>query len=119
MAMLNFCSPVGASHEVTPTGLIIQHDQSISTPELKVVVSEADKFSIIESIVSNGNFDNGTITTIDGIRVDYVDGWGLVRASNTGPYLTLRFEADSTESLDRIRSLFRKQLQNIDPSLNF
>jgi len=99
--------------------LMTEFPKSISTPELKVVVSEADKFSIIENIVSNGNFDNGTITTIDGIRVDYVDGWGLVRASNTGPYLTLRFEADSTESLDRIRSLFRKQLQNIDPSLNF
>jgi len=99
--------------------LMAEFPKSISTPELKIVVSELDKFSIIKNILSNGNFDDGTITTIDGIRVDYIDGWGLVRASNTGPYLTLRFEADSTDSLDRIRSLFREQLQNVDPSLNF
>ena len=107
------------SQDVSLTELMKEFPKSLSTPELKLAVSESAKFSIVASIVSDGDFGDGTITTIDGVRVDYVDGWGLVRASNTGPWLTLRFEADNTESIDRIKDLFRAQLQNVDPSLNF
>ncbi|MDH3644158.1 MAG: phosphomannomutase/phosphoglucomutase, partial [Gammaproteobacteria bacterium] len=60
-----------------------------------------------------------TITNIDGLRVDYPDGWGLIRASNTSPVLTLRFEADMQSALDRIQDLFQERLTAIDPALKF
>ena len=63
-------------------------------------------------------FGDGTVTNIDGIRVDFVDGWGLIRASNTSPVLSLRFEADTEEALARIKGVFAEQLANIDPSLS-
>jgi len=65
-----------------------------------------------------GTFD-GTLTTIDGIRVDYPDGWGLIRPSNTSPVLTLRFEADGQSVLERIQKVFRDELKKIDPKLTF
>lgn len=99
--------------------LMSEFPTSISTPEIKIHVSEEKKFSIIEQLKSTGVFGDGAITMIDGIRIDYADGWGLIRASNTGPYLTLRFEADTSHSLDRLQLLFRAQLQNVDSSLIF
>jgi phosphomannomutase/phosphoglucomutase len=56
---------------------------------------------------------------IDGIRVDFEDGWGLIRPSNTSPVLSLRFEADTQEALDRIQDEFQAQLANIDDTLKF
>jgi phosphomannomutase/phosphoglucomutase len=50
--------------------------------------------------------------------VEYADGWGLVRASNTGPALTLRFEADTEKALERIKTVFREQLARVDDSLD-
>ena len=56
-----------------------------------------------------GLFEGAEITTIDGLRADFKDGWGLVRASNTTPVLVVRFDADSEEALSRIKELFRAQ----------
>jgi phosphomannomutase/phosphoglucomutase len=84
-----------------------------------VNTTESAKFSIMERLSKEGKFGEGTITTIDGIRVDYPDGWGLVRPSNTSPVLTLRFEADGQSALDRIQKVFRDQLKKIDPKLVF
>jgi phosphomannomutase/phosphoglucomutase len=69
--------------------------------------------------VFTADFKDATLTTIDGLRVDFADGWGLVRASNTEPALTLRFEADSDESLENIKSAFRELLQEVKSDLNF
>lgn len=88
-----------------------------STPELKIQTTEAAKFEIVERLSESGDFGDGTVTSIDGVRVDYPDGWGLIRASNTSPVLTLRFEADDAEALARIRSDFEVQIAKIDPSL--
>jgi len=77
------------------------------------------KFTVMERLSKEGKFADGTITAIDGIRVDYPDGWGLVRPSNTSPVLTLRFEADGQSALDRIQRVFRDQLKKIDPKLTF
>ncbi len=88
-----------------------------STPELKIQTTEAAKFEIVERLSQSGDFGDGTVTSIDGVRVDYPDGWGLIRASNTSPVLTLRFEADDAEALARIRSDFEVQIAKIDPSL--
>ncbi len=91
--------------------------QLYSTPELKVAVSEQDKFGLIGKIAESGDFANGTITTIDGLRVDYTKGWGLVRASNTSPALTLRFEAESPEALEKIQQIFKRELLKADKTL--
>jgi len=93
--------------------------QTVSTPELKIDSDEKAKFELMEKLSANANFGDGKITTLDGIRVDFPDGWGLVRASNTSPALTLRFEADDEAALERIEMLFKQQLAAIDPTLRF
>ncbi|WP_210768828.1 phosphomannomutase/phosphoglucomutase [Zestomonas carbonaria] len=90
----------------------------ISTPEINVQVTEETKFRIIERLQSGGEWGEGSVTTLDGVRVDYPKGWGLVRASNTTPVLVLRFEGDTQAELERIRELFRAQLLAVDPNLN-
>lgn len=91
--------------------------EDISTPELNVEVTEREKFAIIERLGQVGEFGDGNISSIDGIRVDYADGWGLCRASNTTPVLVLRFEAETDEALERIKTIFREQLQKAAPDL--
>lgn len=87
------------------------------TPEIKVKVADDRKFTLVQQLAEQGDFQNGNITAIDGIRVDYSKGWGLVRASNTSPALTLRFEAESDEALVYIKQVFKRELQKIDSSL--
>jgi len=91
--------------------------EDVSTPELNVEVTEQTKFGIIEQLGQKGDFGDGSISTIDGIRVEFSDGWGLCRASNTTPMLVLRFEAESDEALERIKSVFREQLGKAAPDL--
>ncbi len=87
--------------------LFAEFPVTFTTPEIKVNTTESAKFTVMEKLAKEGNFGDGTITTIDGIRVDYPDGWGLVRPSNTSPVLTLRFEADGQAALDRIQRVFK------------
>lgn len=91
--------------------------EDLSTPEINVSVTDEGKFELIESLCTQGNFEGGNLSTIDGVRVDYPDGWGLCRASNTTPSLVLRFEADDEASLARIQQVFREQLSMVDPEL--
>ncbi|MFU8816609.1 MAG: phosphomannomutase/phosphoglucomutase, partial [Pseudomonadales bacterium] len=99
--------------------LFAQFPVTFSTPELKIHTSEQGKFATMERLAAAGDFGGGTVTAIDGLRVDYPEGWGLVRASNTGPVLTLRFEADSEEALEQLQRLFEQQLAAVDPQLRF
>ena len=99
--------------------LFAEFPVTFSTPEIKVNTTDTMKFTVMERLSKEGKFADGTITAIDGIRVDYPDGWGLVRPSNTSPVLTLRFEADGQSTLDRIQRVFRDQLKKIDPKLTF
>lgn len=89
-----------------------------STPEINLPVPDDAKFALIERLATDGDFGEASITDIDGVRVDYPDGWGLCRASNTTPNLVLRFEAESSEALERIKAIFREQLQKAEPSLS-
>jgi len=91
--------------------------EDISTPELNVEVSDETKFPLMEKLGREGDFGDGNISTIDGIRVEFTDGWGLCRASNTTPVLVLRFEAETEEALERIKAVFREQLQKAAPDL--
>jgi len=93
--------------------------QLVITPEIKIATPDSSKFDLIKRLTETGDFQNGNITTIDGIRVDYSKGWGLVRASNTSPALTLRFEAESEEALAIIQQIFKRELLKVDASLVF
>ncbi|MCG8316258.1 MAG: phosphomannomutase/phosphoglucomutase [Pseudomonadales bacterium] len=91
--------------------------EKVSTPELSIPVSDEKKFTLISRLSEQGQFSDGNMVTLDGIRVDYPDGWGLVRASNTTPSLVARFEADSEEALERIKGIFRDQLRSVDANI--
>ena len=80
-------------------------------------MAEANKFASVDEL-RRYDFPGGAVSQIDGIRVDYDDGWGLVRASNTTPVLVLRFEASSESALARIRNEFQTRLHSIDASLD-
>lgn len=90
---------------------------AVSTPEILIPISEEEKFLVIKKIVENADFSPGKINTIDGIRVDYKNGWGLLRASNTTAALTARFEASSEDELKVIMQEFHAQVGLIEPSL--
>ncbi|MGB3610229.1 MAG: phosphomannomutase/phosphoglucomutase [Cellvibrio sp.] len=89
-----------------------------ATPELKIAVPDADKAALIQQLIEQGDFQSGKPTTIDGLRVDFAKGWGLVRPSNTSAALTLRFEAETEEILEKIKRLFKRELLKIKPDLN-
>lgn len=90
---------------------------TINTPEIIIPVPDDYKFELVEKIINEADFSSGKVNTLDGIRVDFSDGWGLVRASNTGPALTARFEADTTGHLKIIQEEFRAQIALIDPNV--
>jgi len=95
-----------------------QLPKAFSTPELNININEEKKFKIVEDFVSQADFGEGKKVTIDGLRVDFDDGWGLLRASNTTPKLVLRFEANSPERLNEIQNIFLNQLKKIDETIN-
>ena len=100
-----------------PVEVFAELPDGISTPELKVEMGEGRQHRFVEDLARNAGALSGRFTGIDGVRVDYADGWGLVRASNTTPSLVLRFEGDSPEALARIRNVFGHALLDLDPEL--
>ena len=97
--------------------LFAELPKSVSTPELKVQVAEGEQYKVIEEFVAKAKFEGARLSTIDGLRADWPDGWGLVRASNTTPCLVLRFDAKDEQSLARVKSVFREQLLAAAPGL--
>jgi rubredoxin len=94
----------------TPEEIFATLPKNISTPELKVELAEGEHYRFMDKLRQQASFGDATLITIDGVRADWPDGWGLVRASNTTPVLVLRFEADNAVALKRIQQVFRKQL---------
>lgn len=90
--------------------------EDVSTPEINIQVTEDEKFDLVAQL-QKSHFPTGKVSTIDGIRVDYEDGWGLVRASNTTPVLVLRFEGESQAVLQRIKDEFQHHLYAVDAKL--
>ena len=89
-----------------------------STPELNLKCAEGEHFTLMEQLKAIAKFPTATrIATIDGMRVEYADGFGLARASNTTPVIVLRFEADTPEALKRIQDDFRSQFARVNPEL--
>ena len=77
------------------------------------ISTDEEKFEIVEKFKSNSNFDSANIISIDGIRVEFDRGWGLLRASNTSPVLVLRFEAETEHDLHDIKKIFSDNLKKI------
>jgi phosphomannomutase/phosphoglucomutase len=100
-----------------PQAIFDELPNSVSTPELKIEMAEGEHYAFIERFQAIAKFDGARLTTIDGMRADWPDGWGLVRASNTTPVLVLRFDADTKAALTRIQGVFREQLLALDPKL--
>jgi phosphomannomutase/phosphoglucomutase len=90
----------------------------MSTPELKLEMAEGEPFTLVEALQKQGKFDGAVnVVTIDGVRAEYPDGFGLARPSNTTPVVVLRFEADDDAALKRIQDDFRTQLNALRPGL--
>jgi phosphomannomutase/phosphoglucomutase len=84
-----------------------------STPEINVSSTDEEKFRIVEQFKNNYNLENANFIDIDGIRIEFEKGWGLLRASNTSPVLVLRFEAETEVELIKIKNMFLENLKSI------
>ncbi|MEC8144428.1 MAG: phosphomannomutase/phosphoglucomutase [Pseudomonadota bacterium] len=113
--LLQLLSKTAASAD----GCFAKYPVTVTTPEIKIQTSEEHKFVVMQKLAEAGDFGSGEMTQIDGIRVDFDNGWGLIRPSNTSPVLSLRFEADTEADLQQIQNLFQTQLQKVDSSLAF
>tara|TARA_B100001250_G_scaffold3847_1_gene3238 strand:+ start:2525 stop:3898 length:1374 start_codon:yes stop_codon:yes gene_type:complete len=100
------------------SSMLNQLPKAHSTPELNINVKEEEKFRVVEDFVNKAKFKGGSKVTIDGLRVDFEDGWGLIRASNTSPKLVLRFEAKTPSRLKEIKNMFLNQLKLIDETIH-
>ena len=99
-----------------PSAVLSALPQGVSTPELKLEMKEGEPHALIKRLQSEATFQGTTaIVTIDGLRAEFADGFGLARASNTTPVVVLRFEGDTPEALERIKQAFREQLLALAP----
>jgi phosphomannomutase/phosphoglucomutase len=99
-----------------PTDVLNGLPNAISTPELQWKLAEGENFALIDRLQKEASFDGAdSVSKIDGLRVEYPDGFGLARSSNTTPVIVLRFESDTQEGIDRIKSDFRRVLQAVKP----
>lgn len=107
------------SHETrSPTKVFASLPDAVNTPELKLELEKfGQHYELMDKIRASFQLPDAEICTIDGIRADFKDGWGLVRPSNTTPCLVIRFEANTQVALEKIQEQFRQQLLAIDNSL--
>jgi len=104
------------SRSADPGAVLEELPDSISTPELQWQLGEGENYTLMDALQKSARFDGSReIITIDGLRVEYADGFGLARPSNTTPIIVLRFEAENTEALKRIQAEFRKALLSVKP----
>ena len=108
------------SRSDNPSAVLNALPTSYSTPELNVPCAEGEPPRVIDALRAQARFDDAReVTTIDGVRADYEDGFGLVRASNTTPVLVLRFEGHTEAALQRIRDAFMSALRAVKPDAQF
>jgi phosphomannomutase len=90
---------------------------SVNTPEIKIAINDSEKFAFMDRFCTEAEFADSRVIRIDGLRVEFTHGWGLVRASNTTPCLVVRFEAQDEKSLADIQALFKKELLKVNKKL--
>jgi phosphomannomutase len=105
-----FPQTVGQQFDVIPN--------SVNTPEIKIPISDDYKFDFMHRFCNEAHFDDAKLITIDGLRVEFKEGWGLLRASNTSPCLVARFEAEDDVCLNKIQRVFKLQMNKIDANLD-
>ena len=104
------------SKEKDPSLTLNELPNAICTPELQLACAEGEPFALLDIIKANAKFPSSeSINTIDGVRVEYADGFGLARPSNTTPVVVMRFEADSEEAIERIQAEFKEVLLAAKP----
>ncbi len=101
----------------SPSAVFAQIPDTVNTPELRLEMNEGEHHQLIAELVSQATFPDGHACYIDGVRVDFDDGFGLARASNTTPTVILRFEADTEAGLERIKNCYRDQILALRPDL--
>lgn len=97
----------------SPTELLSELPDGVSTPELRLPLAEDQHAGFMKDLIEKMSVPGVEISDIDGLRIEYSDGWGLARPSNTSPNIILRFEGESEDALERIKSEFRAAIQSI------
>ena len=104
------------ARERDPGAVLEALPNAVSTPELHLKLAEGENYTLIDTLKARARFDGAQeIVTIDGLRVEYADGFGLARPSNTTPVVVLRFEADNEAALKRIQGDFRRAILAVKP----
>jgi len=104
------------SRSADPSGVLEALPDSPTTPELQMKTAEGENFTLVEALKKTARFEGATeVITIDGVRAEYPDGFGLARPSNTTPVVVMRFEADTPEALARIQGAFRRAVLAVKP----
>ncbi len=107
-----------ASHSEDPSAMLDALPTAVNTPELQIPMAEGENKRFIEKIRSAAKFDDAEdVILIDGLRVEFADGFALARASNTTPVVVLRLEGDTPEALERIKKRFGDFLKSVDPTI--
>jgi len=102
--------------EKDPNAVLKALPDSLTTPELNVKLAEGEPHRLIATLQASADFPGAAeVIKLDGVRVEYPDGFGLARASNTTPVVVLRFEADNEPALERIKGEFRRVLKAAKP----
>jgi phosphomannomutase/phosphoglucomutase len=91
--------------------------ESLSTPEYVVRLEEGHAETVMEALDLLPEIPNARMVKIDGLRAEFEEGWGLVRASNTTPALLFRFEAESEEGMAKVQTVFRDLIKKVEPQL--
>jgi phosphomannomutase len=103
------------SRSADPSAVLNALPTSYSTPELNVPCDEGEPKRLVEQLQQDAQFPGAEVTTIDGVRADYPDGFGLIRGSNTTPVLVMRFEGHTPAALKRIEAVFMAALRAVKP----
>lgn len=107
------------SRSDSPSEVLHSLPNAVNTPEIQIQTKEGENKAFIEQFRKACRFDDAEdVIKVDGVRVEWKDGFGLARASNTTPVIVLRFEGDTQESLERIRERFTDEMRRVDPELN-
>jgi len=108
------------SRAANPSAVLEALPDSVSTPELNIRTAEGEHHELVARLREVAQFPEATsIIDIDGLRVEFPDGFGLARPSNTTPVIVLRFEADNPAALERIQAAFRRELAKVKPGLDW
>ncbi|WP_170106948.1 phosphomannomutase/phosphoglucomutase [Agitococcus lubricus] len=117
-AAARFLEILANTYDATADDLFKQFPVRVSTPEIHIPIAEDHKAVLMERLVNDyHDIPNAVVNTTDGLRVEFPDAWGLIRASNTGAHLVARFEANDEEALATIKDFFKRLLQQAEPML--